>query len=139
MINLDVTRLFNLIYSLRQKIADTTLEIFGIFYVKIYFAVIILLNLASWAIAGFIVSGVGQNAIVFLHYNVDFGVNLIGGVKQIYTLPLLGLSVLAFNFILLVHFLRFNKFIAHLLMSSVVLVHVIIIISLLLNYLINFR
>jgi len=36
-----------------------------------------------------------------LHYNVDFGINLIGSENQLYIIPLIGLLVFLVNFFIL--------------------------------------
>jgi len=64
------------------------------------------------------------NGQLFLHYNVIFGVDLIGEWWQIYYLPLAGLMVLLANFGLSLFFYRNDKILARLLSFFTVFFHI---------------
>lgn len=53
------------------------------------------LNIASWVVLAIFVQPVDSNII--LHYNVYFGVDLTGGFRQVFFLPLIGLVLLTVN------------------------------------------
>jgi len=66
----------------------------------------VFLNAANWALLAIFIRPVNFNII--LHYNVYFGVDLIGGWWQTYTLPSMGIVFLLINFFLALQFYR-NK------------------------------
>lgn len=102
------------------------------------------MNILNWAAVYSINAKISQDLAV-LHYNVDFGVNLIGSVKQIYVIPFLGLIIFILNLVLLIFSFRLNyrifssgKFFAHILLGSALLANFFLFISLALVYLVNF-
>ena len=54
-----------------------------------------LLNLAAWVVAVFLFPKAGPAAI--LHYSVPLGVDFIGESRQIYALPIIGLTIFIGN------------------------------------------
>jgi len=122
--------------NFKKNIAD----IFGFFHIRIYLAILFILNLFSWGITCLFFTKVSQNLIV-LHYNVDFGVDLIGEVKNIFIIPALGLFVIIFNLIISYVFLenKYFRFITHLLLAGATLVNLLLLLALGPIYLINFR
>ena len=76
---------------------------------RIFLAVSLILNLASWLLIGF---GVAAKDEVVLHYNVYFGADNTGVKSGLYAIPLAGLFCLALNFILVALALRKNQFAA---------------------------
>lgn len=135
-------KLLNTIHLAGLNGREIILNFLSFFYARVYLAVLLGLNLLDWLAAYAINKNVSQNLIV-LHYNVDFGVNLIGGAKKIYLIPLLGLIIILINFILLAVIHRQghgqNKFIAHLLLSGAMLANLFLLAGLASLYLINFR
>ncbi|MFH1428086.1 MAG: hypothetical protein ABIG60_06225 [Patescibacteria group bacterium] len=115
-------------------------EIINFFYVRIYLIIIIGLNLFLWLVSYLIKINVSQELII-LHYNIDFGVDLIGSVNKIYIIPLLSLIILIINVILISNLVKhkFFKFITHLLLAACIMVDLFLLISLASIYLINFR
>lgn len=119
-------------------------DLMTFFYIKVYLSAVLVLNILNWVIVYFINAKISQDLAV-LHYNVDFGVNLIGSVKQIYVIPLLGLVIFILNLALLIFSFRLNfrifssgKFFAHILLGSALLANFFLFISLALVYLVNF-
>jgi hypothetical protein len=102
-----------------------------------YLIIILGLNLLDWLFVYIININVSQDLVV-LHYNVDFGVNLIGDVKQIYIIPLLGLFIILINLILLIIIYRQNRFFANLLLAGAMLANLFLLIGTASIYLINF-
>ena len=66
----------------------------------------LLLNGACWGVLVFFIRSV--DFPIILHYNVYFGVDIIGDWWQAYFLPLIALSVMAVN-VLLAHFFYKNE------------------------------
>jgi hypothetical protein len=109
-------------------------------HVKIYLGVLIILNAILWYFVGYINDHVSQG-LIFLHYNVDFGVNLIGEASQLYVVPLIGMIIISFNSLisfLLIKKENFNLF-SHLLFVVAILCHFFLLASMTAIYLINFR
>lgn len=113
---------------------------FRVLSIRIYILVLFSLNFLIWLAAYNIYTAVSQDLVV-LHYNVDFGVNLIGSVKQIFIIPTLGLIIILVNLIVSIIFIRREnfKFVSHVLLSAAVLAHLFLFASLGSIYLINFR
>lgn len=123
--------------NLKQK---SFWSLFGFFYFRIYLIILAGLNVLLCLAAHFIYINVSQE-LVILHYNVDFGVNLIGNVKNVFIIPTLGFAIIIAN--LIVAFISFrqkdSKFINHLLLGSAIMVQILLLASLAAIYLINFR
>ena len=106
----------------------------------IYFALIVLWQLISWFQAWLIRHNLTGDVLV-LHYNVDFGIDRVGDPSSIYYYPLLSLGVFLLNFIILalLHKDKNFKILVHFLLSAAALFCLFISIDLLAVYLINFR
>lgn len=77
----------------------------------------LLLNLANWAAVAFFIRPV--DFLIVLHYNVYFGVDLIGSWWQMYFMPLVGLLILLVNADLgYLFYQRKQRIAAHLLMLA---------------------
>lgn len=66
---------------------------------------------------------------IFLHYNVVFGVDLIGAWWKIYYLPLAGIMVIPLNYIMGLYFYGHDKLLARILTCFVVFFHVFLVIA----------
>ena len=111
---LNISKVFDYFHLGRYKLFSLASDLLGFFYIKIYCLAIIILNLACWAAVIVIDLKIKEDSVV-LHYNVDFGVNLIGSEKQLYIIPILGFLTVLINFTILSFFYRQNKFLSHLL------------------------
>lgn len=125
-------------YSTRKNLIDICWYLLGFLYIKIYLIIIFILNLLNWLFVYYINSIASQN-LAILHYNVNLGVNLIGNFSQLYIIPLIGLFFTLFNLILLMNIYKEGKFIIHLLLASSIAVNLILLMSMNVLYLINFR
>lgn len=97
----------------------------------------LLLNVATWATAAFFIRPV--DFPIVLHYNVYFGVDLIGDWWQVYSFPTIGLIILALNMSLgLFFYRRKERIISHVLLLGACLVEVCVAIAtasiILINY-----
>lgn len=115
-------------------------NIFIYSYVKVYFAALVVINAALWLAARFIGGGAGDGPIT-LHYNVDFGVDLIGGAARIYIIPLTGLFVIFLNFTLFgyVSLHKDRKLVSHILFSASLVANFLLCAAIASIYLANFR
>lgn len=99
-------------------------------------------NAAIWLFANYISNQIGLDKIA-LHYNVDFGIDFYGDTRQIYTVPLLGTIILAFNFLLLLIISRNIKkdirFISSILLVTALVANIILLGAVTSIYFVNFR
>jgi hypothetical protein len=65
-----------------------------------------------------------QSELIFLHYNVLFGVDLIGPWYQVLSIPIIGVCILLVNAGLGWFFFGKDKFIAYIMNAVTVLAHV---------------
>ncbi|MFA4833396.1 MAG: hypothetical protein WC619_00935 [Patescibacteria group bacterium] len=136
----DLSKIDENFYLLRQKFFGAFSYLSGYFFIRLYFIFLFGANLLIWLAAYFINASVSQDLVV-LHYNIDFGVDLIGSVKRIYIIPLLGLIIILVNAVLIFIFSRRQdfKFFSHLLLTASLAVNLFLLIALGSIYLINFR
>ena len=128
----------NSLYLFRQELKEGIAEIVGYYQVKIYLALIITLNLLIWVFAYQLNKKASQD-LVILHYNVDFGVDLVGSIHQIYIIPLLGIIILSINFFILLIVNRDKQFLSHLLFITAIICNIFLLASLGLIYIVNFK
>jgi len=87
----------------------------------------LLLNIASWVwLLVNIRPSVGQ---VFLHYNILFGVDLVGSWYAVLSLPTAGLSIIILNAILGWFLYKQDAFAAYLLNAVAVLVNIFLLVA----------
>lgn len=131
-------KLINYLYLLKEKFSRIVLNLLQFFYIKVYLVAILFLNAINWLAVYFINRRVSQD-LVALHYNIDFGVNLIGSVKRIYLIPFLGLIIALLNLILTNSLYRQDRFAVHLLLAAALLANLFLLTATASLYLINFR
>ena len=114
-------------------------EIFYLKHVKIYLAFGGVVNASLWFFSWLFYRQVKEDLII-LHYNVDFGVDLIGSPEKIFMIPALGSFALVFNFFLLFVFAKRSdlRMISHLSLAAALLVNFFLSLSLGPLYIINF-
>jgi len=136
----NLSKIYNVVYLSFQRFIDIFLNIFSFLYIRIYLILLLGFNAFIWLTAYYININVSQD-LVILHYNVSFGVDLIGNVSRIYIIPWLGLIIIILNFILLFIFSKYKhfNFIAHLLLMTCLISNLFLFLALLSVYLINFR
>ncbi|MEK7202964.1 MAG: hypothetical protein AAB653_01485 [Patescibacteria group bacterium] len=125
-------------YFTGKNILEICWYLLDFFYIKIYLIIILILNILNWLFVYYINFLVSQK-LAILHYNVNIGVNLIGDISKIYTIPFLGMLFTLFNLILLINIYKESKFVIHLLLASSIVVNLIFLMSITALYLINFR
>ncbi|MEA3398307.1 MAG: hypothetical protein U9R06_01025 [Patescibacteria group bacterium] len=133
-------KLYNLIYSAKQKISDYFFDFFSYLFFKVYLFTLLIINIFLWLAANYINKNIDSEKIA-LHYNVDFGINLIGHPKKVYIIPLLGIIFIILN-LLILFCIRKNKdriFIAHILLACALASNLILLVAITTVYLINFR
>jgi len=109
-------------------------------FVRIQFSALILLNALIWLGAFFIYHSISQK-LTILHYNIDFGIDLIGDRQKIFTLPALSSIFLLADFSWLVMISRRPqfKFIAQVALGSLFFISWLFVLALFSIYLANFK
>jgi len=124
----------------RNNLAGAWNEVFSWSFSRCGVAVALGLNLLNWLASFFLYRSLGDELTV-LHYNVDFGIDLIGHRIQLFINPALGLSLIILNLVMLLFFARQKhfKFVSYLLWSTAILANLFLLLGVLAVYLINFR
>ena len=125
-------------YQFLGQIKDFFKELFSFWSVRLYVLFLFLLNGLLWFISLRATAASGQE-LVILHYNVNFGVNLVGEAKKILVIPLLGLLVIGINFFIIFLIRQISKFLRHLLLAGALMVNFLLLASLLAIYFVNFH
>ena len=99
----------------------------------------LVLQALLWFFAYRLYAVVGADSFV-AHYNVDFGIDAIGGSGRAFNIPLLGLAILLANNLILINFSRRSHFhfLTHAFGLTTVLAQVLGVLALMSLYLINF-
>jgi hypothetical protein len=136
---INYNKIQNNIYLFFNNLKAYFSDVFAYFYIKLYLIILIIINLIIWLLSNYINRQIG-NELMYLHYNVDFGVDLIGESRNIFIVPLLGLAIIIVNFILYGNISKYKnrKFISHILFMGAMVSNIILLISVILVYLINF-
>jgi hypothetical protein len=127
-------------YTVLENIKQSFGAIFRLTSSWVYLGLIIFWQVIVWFQAWFIHRSLTGDIIV-LHYNVDFGIDLVASPAEIYLYPLLGLAVVLANLIILAILHKENNFkiLVHYLLGAAVIFSTFLSIALLSVYLINFR
>jgi len=127
-------------YTVLDKIKRSFQAIFRLTSSRIYLGLIVFWQVIAWFQAWFIHRSLSGDIIV-LHYNVDFGIDLVANPSQVYFYPLLGLAVALANLIILASLRKENNFkiLVHYLLGAANIFGAFLCIALLAVYLINFR
>lgn len=83
----------------------------------------LLVNITNWGLIAFFIRPV--DFPIILHYNVYFGVDVIGAWWQVYFLPLIGLVILSVNTVLgYLFYQQKERIVAHLLILATFIVQI---------------
>lgn len=123
----------------RNNFSVSWSEAFGWPFFRIFSLVVLGLNLLNWTVSFLLYRSLGDELTV-LHYNIDFGIDLVGHRGELFINPSLGLILIVLNMILLLFFARHKhfKFISYLLWNAAALANFFLLLSVLAVYLINF-
>jgi len=143
MLNNNFSKFIDFTFSWWDSFRSEISSIFGFLYVRIYFGFFILINGINWFFAYYIFSNIlpGTRELIALHYNVEFGVNLIGSAKNIFILPSLGLLIIILNFFLFfsIYKLKNSKFLGNFLLLPALISNIYLLIGLVSIYFANFK
>lgn len=137
---LSLSKIYNFIYSNYQGFVGVLSHLLGFLSIKIYLSLSLVLNIVAWVLTILFRRQLTQSLII-LHFNVDFGVDLIGDAGRIFIMPAIGLAIILVNFLILLLFSKSDhfNFLMHLLLASAVLANLFLLIALGPIYYINFR
>jgi hypothetical protein len=135
---LDLNKCLNYFYIERRELFGFFSNFFSFFYIRINLILIIGLILLDWLVA-YIMNIRLKGGLTVLHYNVDFGVDLIGEPEKIYILPLLGLVLAVINTVLLGMVYKNDRFTASILLAATIFINIFLFIALAFIYLFNFN
>lgn len=138
--NLNFEKIYSSVYDIKNSAFDALKDYFSNKYVIVYFVLIFFTNICLWLAVWKMSAHSSQNLYV-LHYNADFGVDLIGEARKLYVIPQLGLFIFLLDGFLPTFFLKRSDFnlLSHVFLSSALLCHLFLIISLFSLYIINFQ
>jgi hypothetical protein len=127
-------------YAICQQIGEALVALWHFMPSRWYLLFIAFFQVAAWLQAWSIRHNLTGDLLV-LHYNVNFGTDLVGPPNKILIYPLFGLGVFLANLVFLI-FLRQHKnwrSFVHLLLGAAVIFGLFLCLALLSIYLINFR
>lgn len=127
-------------YGLIEKIKYAFREVFSYKASFVYLALFALSQVLVWLQAIFIKNNLSGD-IVVLHYNINFGIDLVAATSRIYFYPGLAFLVFIINMTILLFLAKHKnlKILVHYLLASAVFFAVWLSLVLLSIYLINFR
>jgi len=127
-------------YHFCQKVGQAVVLVWRIPTSRWLLIVIAFFQLLAWSQALLIRRSLTGDFLV-LHYNVDFGIDLVGSPTKIFIYPLVGLGILLLNFILAVIIGRRSQgqLATNLLLLGAAVFGLFLSLALLSIYLINFR
>ena len=122
-----------------KKLGEATAAAWDWTFVRTLLIMGLIFNALNWLGSWFIYRNLAQDSTV-LHYNVNFGIDLIGSRAEIFINPLLGLIffLLDFILILLLYKNKHFKFLAHVLLNTALVVNIVLLLAGLSVYIINF-
>ena len=137
---MSYSRIYNNFFNFRQNVASSLSSLWRFHLSRIYLLLVLLCQVIAWFQARFIFKNLSSDLLV-LHYNVEYGTDLIGDPNRIFIYPLAGLLVILLNLILCLLFYRHKDFklFANLLLGGLILFGIFLNLALLSIYLINFR
>ncbi len=143
MLNYSFSKLIDLAYSWWDYFWAELRSIFSFFYVKMYLLFFVIINSINWFFSYYIFTNIlpETRELIALHYNVEFGVNLIGHARNVFILPALGLFIIFINFLLLlsIYKLKNSKFLGNFLLLPALISNIYLLIGLVSIYLANFK
>lgn len=92
-----------------------------------FFGIGLIVNIAIWLMLWLQIPRTEEH--IFLHYNILFGIDLIGPATHVFFVPLAGLVILVVNFVAGIFLYNKDKFTAQLLAFAAAFVHIFLIIA----------
>ena len=86
-------------YVIRGRVGSSLAAVWNLSASRWYAALTVILQIIAWAESIFIYRNLTGDLLI-LHYNVDFGIDLVGVPSRIFVYPLVGLGVFILNLII---------------------------------------
>lgn len=136
---LKTAKILEAIYAVRSNLPSVFKQIFSLWYAKLYGVLLVLINILNWAAVFYIDKKITDEEIA-LHYNVDFGIDYYGDISNLYIIPLLGMIFILFNIIMLGLLVqqKDKPFLLHLLLGTALVSNLILLMSIVALFLVNF-
>lgn len=138
--NISLKKISNSLYLFWHELGEFLSELFSYTETKLYFVGTIIVNALAWLATYQIYHSSPLSQEIALHYNVDFGINLIGAAKNIFVIPAVGLIILVLN-ILLLFGLRKNfsdkRFNRQLILAFTLIANLFLLIATIILYIVN--
>lgn len=127
-------------YSFGQEAAAALKAVWNFTASRFYFLAVGLLQLVGWWQVFYIYRHLSGNLLV-LHYNVDFGIDLVGPPTDIFIYPIFGLGVFILNLLVAASLHRRRDFhiFVHFLLAAAVVFGGCLALALFFIYMINFK
>jgi hypothetical protein len=137
---MSYSQFYGRLQNWRLQASGTLKDLFGLTSNRLYLLAILIIQGVSWWLASYIFRVIAGNVLI-LHYNVDFGIDLIGSPNLIFYFPLLGALLLLLSLVALIILGsgRNFKIQSHFLLGGTFLSNLGILSALVLIYLVNFR
>ncbi len=128
------------LYNVSQRVGEAINSTFKFIPARIYFVLISLFQILAWTQAFFIRRRLSGDLLI-LHYNIDFGVDLVGNPSKIFLYPVFGLAAMLINIIIVFSLARRKEsnFIIHMFLGSALACAAFLSLALLSIDFINFR
>jgi len=137
---MSYSRFYNLFFNFRQHAKNAFKTLWRYRITRLYLGLTVIWQVIAWLQARFIFKNLSSDLLV-MHYNVDYGTDLIGDPVRIFYYPLGALLFVLLNLILSLLFYRHKEFklFTNILLGGVALFSIFLNLALLSIYLINFR
>ena len=86
-------------YAFRQEVALAFATLWRFNSSRFYFGLAVIIQASAWLQAAYIYRHLSGDLLV-IHYNIDFGIDLVGAPWRIFLYPAYGLAVFALNWII---------------------------------------
>lgn len=123
--------------SARKNFQEVAKDYFHLAQSRIALAVLLFLNLITWVMAHLLKINVDQD-LIFLHYNIIFGRDLVGSTGRVYLWPVMGLGIIILNIAIVMGIYKRHKVLSQILLVAAGLCNVLLILALYSLYLVNF-
>jgi len=137
---MNYSNIYARIYNFSQVVTKIFSQLWRSNAVKVYIISLFLLQILAWVQAVMIRRKISSDFLI-LHYNIDFGVDLVGRPNHIFYYPIFGLLVLILNFALVAFLSRYPqaRITTHLFLVATLIFSVFLSLVLVAINLINFR
>jgi len=137
---LEINKLINNYYAFQHDFFEYLKNFFSSKSAKIYIISVFILNALIWFVAYIINFYNVKKEDITLHYNINFGTNLIGSSYQVYIIPITGLLLFIFNMIILYTSRNRDnrKFNQHIILSGSLIVNLFLLISISTIFIFNY-